>query len=86
LAEELVRLKVDIIVAPSSIYTEAAKRAAWVTKMMGIVEVTRGPCDGVAGSQMTATRKNITRRTLQVVNLKTMDRPTLYWRAAEDPS
>jgi hypothetical protein len=27
LAEELVRLKVDIIVAPSSIYTEAAKRA-----------------------------------------------------------
>ena len=27
LAEELVRLKVDVIVAPSSIYTEAAKRA-----------------------------------------------------------
>ncbi len=27
LAEELVRLKVDILVAPSSIYTEAAKRA-----------------------------------------------------------
>ncbi len=27
LAEELVRLKVDIIVVPSSIYTEAAKRA-----------------------------------------------------------
>ena len=27
LAEELVRLKVDVIIAPSSIYTEAAKRA-----------------------------------------------------------
>src|SRR6476469_7872329 len=27
LAEELVRLKVDVIVAPSSVYTEAAKRA-----------------------------------------------------------
>ena len=27
LAEELVRLKVDVIMAPSSIYTEAAKRA-----------------------------------------------------------
>ena len=27
LAEELVRLKVDVIIVPSSIYTEAAKRA-----------------------------------------------------------
>jgi putative ABC transport system substrate-binding protein len=27
LAEELVRLKVDVIVAPTSIYTEAARRA-----------------------------------------------------------
>src|SRR5215217_3487882 len=27
LAEELVRLKVDVIIAPSSVYTEAAKRA-----------------------------------------------------------
>jgi putative ABC transport system substrate-binding protein len=34
LAEELVRLKVDVIMAPSSIYTEAAKRA---TSMIPIV-------------------------------------------------
>jgi putative ABC transport system substrate-binding protein len=33
LAEELVRLKVDVIMAPSSIYTEAAKRA---TSTMGL--------------------------------------------------
>ena len=37
LAEELVRLKVDVIIAPSSIYTEAAKRATSTIPIVFIV-------------------------------------------------
>ena len=56
LAEELVRLKVDVIVAPSSIYTEAAKRA---TSTIPIIFVSHAdplgsqPCGGprAAGRQ-----------------------------------
>ena len=40
-AEELVRLKVDVIVAPSSIYTAAAKRAT--SKIPIIFMSSRGP-------------------------------------------
>ena len=41
LAEELVRLKVDVIMAPSSIYTEAAKRATSTIPI--IFDKSRGP-------------------------------------------
>ena len=41
LAEELVRLKVDLIVAPSSIYTEAAKRATSTIPIIFVSHATR---------------------------------------------
>ena len=49
LAEELVRLKVDVIIVPSSIYTEAAKRA---TSTIPIVFM--GHADPVATGHVTS--------------------------------
>ena len=54
LAEELVRLEVDIIMAPSSVYTSAVKRATSTIPIIFLSHVDplgRGPPDSGAGAR-----------------------------------
>src|SRR4029079_3211795 len=69
LAEELVRLKVDLIVAPSSVYTGAAKRATSTIPIIfmshadplrtGRVESLARPGGNVTGFSLMMTETNV---------------------------